>query len=154
MKHLVLIFVFLLLVNESARAQSDTMIVDNGIIVKKFLISQVDSITFYVPPTVGIKDEGSSLTVPTQFSVSQNFPNPFNPSTQIQCYIPSAGKVKVKIFDINGGMVKEIFSGEKDQGEHTFSWDGTSSTQVASGVYLFSVQFNNSQLTKKIIYLK
>ncbi|MCA0387038.1 MAG: T9SS type A sorting domain-containing protein [Bacteroidetes bacterium] len=152
MRHLALIFIFLFFTDGSSYAQSDSIFIESGgVIVKRYSLAEIDEITFDV--TVGVKDE-QGKNLPTEFFLSQNFPNPFNPSTKIQCYIPSAGKVKVRIFDINGRLVEEIFSGEKDQGEYTFSWDGTSSTQVASGVYLFSVQFNNSKLTKKIIYLK
>lgn len=152
MRHLVLISFFLLLADGILFAQSDSIFIESGgVIINRYSLAEIDEITFDV--TVGVKDE-QGKNLPKEFFLSQNFPNPFNPSTQIKCFIPSAGKVKVRIFDINGRMVEEIFSGEKDQGEHTFSWDGTSSTQVASGVYLFSVQFNNSQLTKKIIYLK
>lgn len=157
MRHLVLIFISLLFTRGSGIAQSDSIYIESGgVIVKQYLVSEIDGLSFdrAQNPLVSVGKNEQSNNIPAQFTLSQNFPNPFNPSTKIQCYIPSAGNVKVKIFDINGRMVEEIFSGEKEQGEHTFSWDGTRGTQVASGVYLFTVQFNNSQLTKKIIYLK
>lgn len=157
MRHLVLISFFLLLADGILFAQSDSIFIESGgVIVKQYLVSEIDGFSFdrrQNPLVTAINDEQSN-NLPKEFFLSQNFPNPFNPSTRLKCYIPSTGEVQVKIFDINGRLVKEIFSGEKDQGEHIFSWDGTSATQVASGVYLFTVQFNNSQLTKKIIYLK
>ena len=152
------IFLFLLLLlptSGSIYAQSDSLFIDNGIIVKKYLLSQIDSITFFVS-TTSIKGEGSDQILPKVFSVTQNYPNPFNPSTKIQFQLPSTGKVRLTVYDINGRLIKEIFSGDKQAGQYTFKWNGQNSNgvQVSSGVYFYSVKYNNSLLTKKMIYLK
>ena len=142
----------------SALAQPDTVFIDSGTQVKSFLTSQVDSITFYRWPDklTKINESSRENTNPTRFDISQNFPNPFNPTTHLNCSIPSAGKVQARIYNVNGALIKEIFTGEKEPGEYFFLWDGknNSGVHVASGTYLFSVRFNNLQLTRKIIYLK
>jgi hypothetical protein len=156
MKRLFLL-VALLLARGSTLAQSDTIYIDpgGGLGVKSYLITDIDSITFFISAT-GIIDEFQKKNIPVNFEITQNFPNPFNPSTQIKCYLPSDGKVHVRIFDITGKLIKELFNGVKQAGENIFTWDGKNgnSAQVASGAYLFSVSFNNSQLTRKMIYLK
>jgi len=152
------IFLFLLLIlfaRGSTYAQSDSLFIDNGTIVKKYLLSQIDSITFFVA-TTSIKGKGSDQILPAKFSVTQNYPNPFNPSTKIQFLLPNTGKVRLTVYDINGRIIKEIFSGDKQAGQYTFEWNGKNSNgvQVSSGVYFYSVKYNNSLLTKKMIYLK
>lgn len=118
-------FLLFLMGSAAGFAQSDTLIIENGVMVKKYLLSQIDSITFYVP-VVGV-EESETAGSPVDFAVSQNYPNPFNPSTQMKCTIPQAGKVAVKIFDINGALIRELFTGEKDKGNIFFS--GTVKTQ-------------------------
>lgn len=150
-----LFLIILLFVRGSTYAQSDTMIVDNASVVKRYQISQIDSITFSFSLT-GAKDESSLIAGTYGFKISQNYPNPFNPSTKLQFRIPKAGKVGINIFDINGRLIKHVFSGEKDAGEYSFEWNGdhTSGQRVGSGVYFYSVQFNNVILTKKMIFIK
>ncbi|MCK9425249.1 MAG: T9SS type A sorting domain-containing protein [Ignavibacteriaceae bacterium] len=156
MKRFFLFLLLLLLARGSTYAQADTIIIEiGGVIVKQCPVSEIDWITFAYPPVV-IKDEGLAKTIPTQFAISQNYPNPFNPTTKLQFQIPTAGKVKLNIYDINGRLVKEVFSGEKEAGLHTLDWNAKdlNGRQVASGIYFYSVQFNNTLLTKKMIYLK
>jgi len=155
MKQFFLFLILIFFARGSTLAQSDTMIVENGSTIKKYPVSDVDWITFKVQ-TVGVKEDGESILTPTEFSISQNYPNPFNPVTKIQFQLPAAGVVTVNIYDINGRLVKELFSGEKEAGRYTLGWNakGLNGMQVASGVYFYSVQFNNTLLTKKMIYLK
>ena len=152
---LLVMLILLLLARGSTFAQSDTLIIDNGITVKKYLISQIDSITFYVPPPAGIGTEDDDL-FPDIFKISPNYPNPFNPVTKINCSFPGTGTASARVYDINGRLVKEIFSGETEAGEFIFSWDGrnTNGSIVSSGTYLFCIEFNSKQLVNKVIYLK
>jgi len=159
MKQSFFFLLFLFLARGSTYAQVDTIIIESGgVIVKQCSISEIDWISFSrtSPYVTGIQDEELDKIIPTQFSISQNYPNPFNPTTKLQFQIPTAGKVKLIIYDINGSLVKEIFSGEKDAGLHTLDWNAKdiNGRQVASGVYFYSVRFNNTLLTKKMIYLK
>ena len=142
------LLVVLLLARESTFAQPDTVIFDTGVLVKAFLSSQIDSITFAAPATPA-KAEGQSNIKTAQFDISQNYPNPFNPTTRLNCFIPSHGKVLVQIFDITGRLVKVLFAGEKEKGNHIFLWDGKNAggMDATSGIYLFSVWFNEDLLT-------
>lgn len=67
-----------------------------------------------------------------------NYPNPFNPSTQIALTVDVAQDVTVAIFNARGQLVRRVHRGHLDQGRHEWTWDGRDSggRQVASGVYL------------------
>jgi hypothetical protein len=107
----------------------------------------------------GINNPSPGGQVPSKFTLAQNFPNPFNPSTNISFSIPgsfSRAQVEVTIYNTLGQMVKKILSGELSAGSHTVRWDGTDGrgAAVASGVYFYRVNAGNSVLVKKMVLLK
>lgn len=65
------------------------------------------------------------------------YPNPFNPSTSITLELPRAGKVRVRVHDVRGALVRELVCGSFASGRHEVIWDGRddAGTPVASGVY-------------------
>lgn len=85
------------------------------------------------------------------FSLYQNFPNPFNPITTIQYLIPQRSYVVLKVFDINGNEVTTLVNEEKDKGVYNVEFDGT---RLASGMYLYRLQAGSFVETKKMILLK
>jgi hypothetical protein len=98
---IILVFSFIL-ARGIVSAQSDTLYIQVGMNpVKTYLVSQIDSITFYVPIT-DIDADNQPAIVPEQFALLQNYPNPFNPVTTIQFIIPATGKVEIKIYNLNG----------------------------------------------------
>lgn len=80
--------------------------------------------------------------LPQDFVVFPNYPNPFNPETQIRFQIPAAGTVTVQVFDVQGQVVRTLASGHHEAGIHQVHWDGRdqSGTPVASGLYFYRVQ--------------
>jgi hypothetical protein len=83
-------------------------------------------------------------------------PNPFNPKTTIELYLPAAGTGDVKIFDIRGYLVSTLYGGPLARGLNTFTWEGHSDSgkAVASGVYLVSVRTDDHELTRKLLLVK
>ncbi len=77
----------------------------------------------------GVGDENAP---PLTFGLEQNFPNPFNPATVINCRIPAAGLVSLVVFDGLGRTVAVLSNEVKDAGTHSFYFDGS---RFASGVY-------------------
>ncbi|MCB9069076.1 MAG: T9SS type A sorting domain-containing protein [Calditrichae bacterium] len=69
--------------------------------------------------------------------MSQNFPNPFNPSTTIAFTLPQPATVQLDIFDLNGRLVTTIADGSFGVGRHQSTWNGSTADgqPVASGVY-------------------
>jgi hypothetical protein len=96
-------------------------------------------------------------TIPDQFTLNQNFPNPFNPLTTIHYQLPQAAKVTIDIFDILGKRVISLKDGLFEQaGYHTIQWDGLDSRRqpVASGIYFFQLFSEKYVKTIKMILQK
>lgn len=98
--------------------------------------------------TVALDD---SFITPKGFSLEQNYPNPFNPVTHISYEIPSEGSISLDLFDIRGVKIKSLVDGVKSAGSHTFTLDAS---ELASGVYFYSMTSNGSSQTRKLILMK
>ena len=81
--------------------------------------------------SVGIK-----VAAPRKFSLSQNFPNPFNPSTTVRFTLPIESRVLLRIFNVQGQMVQRLVDGVFVPGVHEVSWYA----DVSSGVYVFKLE--------------
>ncbi len=88
---------------------------------------------------------------PDAFAIEQNFPNPFNPSTSIQYYIPRAGNVRLEIFDVQGQLVDVLVDGPMAAGDHLVTWQ---SERRASGTYFYRILFGGLSKTKSMVLLK
>jgi hypothetical protein len=95
-------------------------------------------------------------TLPQAFELEQNYPNPFNPSTTIGFTLPQSAAVSLKIFDINGQLVKTLLNGTRAAGTHRVIWDGTdqSGNGVTSGVYLYRLSAGSFTQTRKMMLMK
>ncbi len=100
--------------------------------------------------------EYSEPVLPTEFGLSQNTPNPFNPSTSIDFALPKASEVKIEVFNTLGQHVATIYDGYLNAGYKRVEWDGTNENgnQVASGVYLYRMKAGNFTATKKMMLMK
>lgn len=88
---------------------------------------------------------------PGEFTVAQNSPNPFNPSTTIRFTIPAAGHVTVEVFNVAGQTVATLVDGQQEAGEHTVVFDGS---RLAAGVYFYTVTAGAFMATKKMTLVK
>ncbi len=101
-----------------------------------------------------------SATIPENFQLHPNFPNPFNPTTTIHFDVPavSTGKIKVqlKVYDILGREVRTLIDEEMEPGSYSVQWDGRNNngTRVSSGVYLYRMKSNGFISTRKMVLLK
>jgi hypothetical protein len=99
----------------------------------------------------------SQTKPPSDFRLSPNFPNPFNPSTTIIFYVPRDERVTLKVFDVAGREVETLVEGAVPAGEHRLDWNATG---LASGVYLCRMiagspaQADRSTQTIKMVYEK
>ncbi|MCC6395943.1 MAG: T9SS type A sorting domain-containing protein [Bacteroidetes bacterium] len=101
----------------------------------------------FVPSDV----EDAPSGVPQRFALYQNFPNPFNPSTEIRYDIPSTGQVRVAVFDMLGREVAGLFDGNQTAGQHAARWNAGN---AASGVYLCRVEWEGKALVQRMMMLK
>jgi len=92
---------------------------------------------------------------PAVFSAT-NYPNPFNPSTEIKWSIPRAGDLSIKIFNVRGELVKTLVDGRVTTTSGTEIWNGTNDNdaQVASGVYFYEVRSGENVTVKKMALVK
>jgi hypothetical protein len=97
-----------------------------------------------------------SNEVPNVYSLSQNFPNPFNPSTQINFSIPKAGNVSIKIYDINGQEVFNLVNQKLSPGKYSTTWNSVNDrgNSVASGVYFYRIISGDYVEAKKMILVR
>lgn len=93
----------------------------------------------------------SNGTFADKYSLSQNFPNPFNPSTKINYTIPENGYVKLTVYDIVGNEVANLVNEKQSAGTHEISWNASS---LSSGVYLYKITAGNFTETKRMSLIK
>jgi hypothetical protein len=102
---------------------------------------------------LGIDDD---TVIPSIFSVSDNYPNPFNPRTEFTVSIPERSHVVVNIYDILGRQVALLAEGDYTAGRYRMEWAGKTDVNAVapSGVYLLIVQAGNDIITHKMIMMK
>lgn len=94
--------------------------------------------------SVGVKQ-------PVAYRLSQNFPNPFNPTTSIEYSVPRSGVVTLKVYNVLGQQVASLVSGFQAAGVHTAVFDGQS---LASGTYFCRLQAGGVSVVRKMVLLK
>jgi hypothetical protein len=95
--------------------------------------------------------------VASSFRLAGNFPNPFNPKTEIRFSLPETAAVTLTVFDLQGRQVRELGTGaQMVAGSHTLTWDGKSDAgeAVASGVYFYRLSAGEFSQTRKMTLLK
>lgn len=104
-------------------------------------------------PTTGIFDVTNN---PADYSLANNYPNPFNPSTTIEFNIGSSEYVTLEIYNSLGEKVKTLASGIFPMGRHSLKWDATddSGNKVNSGIYIYRITTENYVNTKRMLLLK
>ncbi|MFZ4622474.1 MAG: T9SS type A sorting domain-containing protein, partial [Bacteroidota bacterium] len=85
------------------------------------------------------------------FQLSQNFPNPFNPSTRITYELPVSSPVTLKVYDVMGKEITTLVNERKDAG--TYSAEFTA-PHIASGVYFYTITAGEFTATKKLVLMK
>ncbi len=90
-------------------------------------------------------------SVQSSYSLSQNFPNPFNPSTRISFNLPANSFVTLKVFDVIGREIATVVSEELQAGSYTRDWNAYS---MPSGVYFYSLQAGSYTMTNRLVLLR
>ena len=109
---------------------------------------------------VGLNEELTSnetflSQTPKSFELLRVYPNPFNPSTQIEYSLEQAGTVRLEVFDLQGRLVESLLNTHQQSGTHRIQWLANSQS---TGLYFIRIQFENSQSywydTHKVTLLK
>lgn len=88
---------------------------------------------------------------PTGFELKQNYPNPFNPSTTISFTLPQAGNVTLKVYNALGQEVATLINGYQTARNYEVKFDGSN---LASGIYMYTLQTDNFNQSKKMLLVK
>lgn len=146
-------------VGKSAQYQRlvNQVLVTDGIIDIHFM-AQIDNAVLngiiVYPISAQVNDH--KKTLPHQWNIGQNFPNPFNGATIIPVTISSDDYLTIRFYDMLGREVSELPIGPVSQGEHFFRWNGmnTGGDKLASGVYYYVVQGRLNSATKKLVFIQ
>lgn len=105
---------------------------------------------------VQIVDVNDRTNVPVAFELVGNFPNPFNPTTNIEFTVANRQDVTLSVYNINGQLVKTLVNGTVNAGNQNVVWDATDNNgnKVASGIYFSRFTTQNGVQTKKMVLLK
>ena len=96
---------------------------------------------------IGLYDE----KLPISFNLSINYPNPFNPVTNIEYSLPNLSNVSLIIYNLQGQVVTQLVDGEIPAGVHTVTWDASN---FASGIYFYRLTAGEFEQTRKMVLLK
>ena len=104
---------------------------------------------FSISTVSGISNQGSE---PLTFKLTQNFPNPFNPTTMINFVIPQKSGVTLDVYDMSGKLVANLINNEtKTEGSYSYEFDGS---RLSSGMYVYRLSAGKFVETRKMILIK
>ncbi|MFC2133764.1 T9SS type A sorting domain-containing protein [Bacteroidota bacterium] len=123
----------------------------NGLDVKGGLS---EAVVFFVQTTVSV-DSGEEQNL-SEFSLSNNYPNPFNMQTTIEYVLPRSSHVKITVYNILGQLVKILVDSEKEPGQHRTMWNGIDqqSRKTSSGIYFCRIVAGDFVSSRKLLLLK
>ncbi len=83
-------------------------------------------------------------------------PNPFNPTTHVKFSLPTAGAIALRIYDVNGRLVRELLHAQRAAGDHLVTWDGRDErgAAAASGVYFIRFEAGNAVEVSKVLLVR
>lgn len=110
----------------------------------------LDSPYVYLHQTTLVTDIKDKPLQPLSYSL-QVYPNPFNPTTNVLYTLPQRSTIEIKLFDMLGSEVKDIYSGEAEAGTHQLLLNAA---DLSSGIYFISLRSGNYFRTQKILLLK
>jgi hypothetical protein len=109
---------------------------------------------FYTGDQLSNHDEDAYIS--SAFLLHDNYPNPFNPVTNLEYTLPKEAFVSVIIYDILGNQITKLINQFQSSGKKSIQWDATNDKgqSVSAGVYLYRIQAGNYHKTKKMVLLK
>jgi len=110
------------------------------------------SLPAFFSPATGIGDPPAGYA----FALHQNVPNPFNPATRIAYELPARMPVSLRVYDVDGRLVRNLIDTVEGPGLFSVSWEARNDAgePVASGVYFYRLVAGPRSETKKLIVLK
>ena len=106
--------------------------------------------------SVEIVDDPTTFVLPDSYTLWQNWPNPFNPETQIRYSLPQESFVELIVYDLLGQTVRTLVFDYQQPGSYTLMWDGrdNSGYAAAAGIYLYSLRVGDVIQTRKMALIR
>ena len=102
--------------------------------------------------SIGIDEEKlTNSQTPSNFSLGNNYPNPFNPETVIEYTLPIRSEVNINIYNLRGQEIARLVNERQEVGYHKVKWNASN---FASGIYFYRLQAGDFVLTRKMVLLK
>lgn len=149
---------------ENNQLTADSLLLDTDLSLSSFGVDEQDELylvdlggeiyRFSGDPTTSVAATDQSPV--KNFTLHQNFPNPFNPETVIRYELAAAGEVTLAIFNQLGQKIRTLLNTEQQAGTHQSTWDGRNSNgqKVASGHYFYKVQTGAQIFTKSMTLVR
>ena len=98
----------------------------------------------------------SDVPLPLHVTLAQNHPNPFNPQTVIVFSLPRVQEASLRIYDLQGKLVRTLVQGVQTAGRHEVTWQGRNESDgaVASGLYFYRLTTDAGEQVRKMTLLK
>ena len=111
-----------------------------------------DIFTFKINQSLSVK----SNPYLNDFSLGDNFPNPFNSTTKIMFSLNEDFNIKIYVNDIRGHLIKSLTDGFYEKGTYTIDWNGKDNkgSNIVSGVYFYKILVDDNSFTKKMLFVK
>lgn len=135
----------------SAVYWNNQIFVMGGYNTSKMLSGTIEIMSF-----TDLTDVESEGTIPNEFMLEQNFPNPFNPATTISFRLPEATFAELRIYSATGELVNTLFQSYLQSGTHSFVWNGKMENGLGapSGIYLYQLRAGKFIENKKMMLLR
>jgi len=95
--------------------------------------------------------KSNDKSIPKKMSLFHNYPNPFNPTTNISYEVPYSSNIVITIYDSVGREIKTLVNEMKGSGTYNVNFDGSN---LSSGVYFYKLQIDGKSITKRMLLLK
>jgi hypothetical protein len=117
-------------------------------------LAQVADLNFGINRPSG--EEAAPAARHFNYTLGQNFPNPFNPSTSIRYSVAEAGQVKIVVYNTLGQEVRTLVDNQKLAGDYTANWDARDAQgqDVASGIYLYRMEVNGYTASSRMVLMR
>jgi len=109
-----------------------------------------------LPFQTAVLEELKPANVPQNYRLQHAYPNPFNPTTTIRFSLPVATTINLKIYNVQGQMVRHLVEQTVATGQYAVHWDGRddSGRSLASGTYVYQLEAAEIRLQRKVTFLK
>jgi hypothetical protein len=142
--------------SEDIQLDFDSTGLADGIYQLNLVVTNSASGPLVVPVTLEVGGTSGVENLPQHLALEKNYPNPFNPRTNISFVLPADGSARLQVYDMRGRLVKTLHDGALTAGYHTVMWDGTdnSGQRVASGVFLYRLVSGDQVFSRKMLLMK